>query len=186
MLLSTDCVVQKTNINTALVCLTSIFSACDNGLFLAFLYTQWKLAFGMSLAIAQCLPAKVINAIGSWLSSLEMCSYAKWINAEYNWLLGWKDSTCETNRRNMQVVLSVQHFAFAKLSHTQCPWLRPMKTLQMLYSTTHTSTNSQCVRLRTSSKHNTRDSFNARLHMQSSSTHNKLNCFHIQILHFPS
>ena len=36
-------------------------------------------------------------------------------------------------------MLSVQDFAFAKPSHAQCFWLRPMKSFQLRYSITHTT-----------------------------------------------
>ena len=55
--------------------------------------------FAMSLVIEWCLPATIINSIGNWRFSLENCSYAKFTNAQYNCLLGWKDSTCQTNQR---------------------------------------------------------------------------------------
>ena len=77
--------------------------------------------------------------------SLEKCSCAKSINAQYTWLFGGKDSTCETNRRNIQVLLSVQNVAFAKSSHAPCLWLRPLKSCQMRYCsqqrTTHVTSN---------------------------------------------
>ena len=98
-----------------------------------------KLTSAMNLAIAQCLPTKVINAIGSWLSWLEKCSYAKFIDAQYNWLLGWKYPTYESQRRDIQVVLSVQNFAFAKPSHTPCPWLKSMnKIADAIFNNAHT------------------------------------------------
>ena len=87
-----------------------------------------------------------------------MFSFAKCITAQYNWLFGSKDSTCATNGRTIQVMLSVQDFAFAKPSHAHCFWLRPMNNFQMRYSITHTAFDYQRVRLRKSSKHNAADS----------------------------
>ena len=46
--------------------------------------------------------------MGNLLFSLVKCSCAKSINAHYNMIVGEKDSTCETNRRNIQLLLSIK------------------------------------------------------------------------------
>ena len=47
--------------------------------------------------------------MGNLIFSLVKCSCAKSINAHYNMIVGEKDSTCETNRRNIQLLLSIKN-----------------------------------------------------------------------------
>ena len=142
----------------------------------------------MTLPIEKCLPAKVINTMNNSLFSLAKCLCAKSITAQYNLIVGRKDSTCETNRRNIPLLLSIEIYAFAKSSHAhffdwdqwivsscdtavhnaQHMWLAPRWLAKVLEAQ-----HEELLQWK-------------RLPVRNSPTYNTLNCFHIQILRFPN
>ena len=70
-----------------------------------------QLTLPMTLAVQKCAHAKVINTTDNWSFTLVMCSYTKNNNAHYNLIFGEKNSTCDTQRRNI-------HFRF-KMLHSR-------------------------------------------------------------------
>ena len=122
---------KTTNNSHKLVCRPPISNAYDHWLFLAFLNAQYNWLLQWLLPLKSVYLRKSSTQWAIDFCSLEKCSCAKSINAQYNCLFGGKDSTCEIHRRIIQVLLSVQNFAFAKPSHAHCLCLRPMKGFQM-------------------------------------------------------